>query len=170
MNQSEPILQAIQIVRQFMDLKQDQVVLYNQGWKIPADERLYISFGALTTRPYGSTKTHRDSDDGKTLLEVITLNSQEVWSINVYSYDLDVVARKEEIIMSFNSDAAQQSMEKYSYKLPLLPLAFRDLSGLEGARRLYRFQADVAVLRARKRENIVQYYDKFDSPQLVINP
>lgn len=167
---SEPIMQAMQIVQGFMGLASGQVVFYNQGWKIPTDERMYISFGLLASRPYGSSRTYEDAADGSALVEVITLNTQEVWSINVYSYGLEAPARKEEVVMAFNSTAAEQSMEAYSYKLPLLPLNFRDLSGLEGSRRLYRFQADVAVLRARKRENIVQYYDKFDSPRLVINP
>lgn len=72
--------------------------------------------------------------------------------------------------MALNSTLAQQMMEKHAFKLATLPVSFRDLSGLEGASRLYRFQADVALLRVRRKENVVQYYDKFAGPALIINP
>lgn len=160
----------VQIIREFMRLANDQVVVYNQGWKIPPDNRLYISVGLLGSKPYASSKAYEDSPDGKALLEVISLNSQELYSLNIYSYDMSVLERRDEVVMALNSTLAQQMMEKHSFKLATLPTSFRDLSGLEGASRLFRFQADVALLRVRRKENVVQYYDKFAGPSLIINP
>lgn len=169
MGNNDTINLLVQIIRSFLNVANDQVVVYNQGWKIPADRRLYVSVGLLATRPFGSSRSYEDSPDGTKLLEVITLNAQEVFSINIYSYDAEAIQRKDEVIMSFNSTNAQQVMEEFSFKLASLPQSLTDLSELEGAARLYRFQANVAVLRARRKENVVQYYDKFQQPSLVIN-
>lgn len=170
MGTNDTINHLVQIIRSFMGLKNDQVVVYNQNWKVPADGRLYVSVGLLSTRPFGSTKGYEDSADGKKLLEVICLNSQETFDINIYSYSGEAIAQKDEVVMAFNSTLAQQLMEQFSFKLASLPQSLKDLSDLEGAARLFRFQASVAILRARRKENVVQYYDEYQQPSLIINP
>lgn len=160
----------IELFRSFMGLDTEQVVLYNQDWKIPADQRLYLSVGFLSERPYGSSRGYQNSDDGKALLEVLELHSQEVYSVNVYSFGPEALARKEEVLLAFHSTQAEQLMETYSFKLPNLPLSFTDVSQVEGAARLNRYQITFAVLRTRSRTNVVQYYDKFSDPSLLINP
>lgn len=170
MGNNDTIHLMVQIIRSFLKLENDQVVVYNQGWKIPEDRRLYVSVGLLFTKPFGSKRGYEESPNSDALLEVLTLNQQEMFSINVYSYDDDLIEQKDDVLLSFNSTLAQQVMEKYSFKIASLPVSMTDLSALEGASRLYRFQANVAVLRARRKENVVQYYDKYKDPALIINP
>lgn len=160
----------VQIIREFLNFKNDQVVVYNQGWKIPADSRVYVSVGLVSSRAFGSRRSYEDSPDGKSLLEVIILNTQELISLNVYSFSEDAIEAKDAVMAALHSTLGEQLMEQYQFKLASIPTPMQDLSGLEGASRLYRFQATVAVLRGRRKENVVQYYDDFPTPKLILNP
>lgn len=161
---------VIELIRKFMALEKEQVVLYNQNWKVPTDKRIYISVMFRGEKPYGSAKHYEDRPNE--LVEIITLNSQETYAIDVYSFGPEALDRKEEVLMAFNSTLAQQMQEQHGFKLPLLPLSFRDLSHIEGASNLNRYQLDVAVLRSRQKENVVQYFDQYQIPPktLIINP
>lgn len=163
---------VIELIRVFMGLDRDQVVLYNQNWKIPTDTRLYIAVAFRGEKPYSTVKEYMNNEEGTALIEVISLSSQETYTITVYSFGPDALERKEEVLMAFNSTLAQQLQEKYGFKLPLLPLSFLDLSDIEGASRLNRYETNVAVLRVRSKTNIVQYFDQFENPpkNILINP
>jgi len=163
---------VIELIRTFMQLERDQVVLYNQNWKVPTDDRLYIAVAFRSEKPYGSSKEYMNNEDGTALVEVISFNSQETYTISVYSFGPEALERKEEVLMAFNSTLAEQIQEKYGFKLPLLPLSFLDLSDIEGASRLNRYETNVAVLRVRSKTNIVQYFDQFENPpkNILINP
>lgn len=165
---SDTIYYLVQIIRDFVGLERDQVVVYNQNWKIPPDKRLYVTVGLLYTKPYGSVRTYEERDGA--LVEVINLNTQETYDLNIYAYDREALVNKDEVIMALNSTLSQQVQEQFSFKLAKLPTSLKDLSALEGSSNLYRFQADVALLRARRKENVVQYFDKYSNPSLIINP
>ena len=166
---TNPINVVIELIRSYMRLAQAQVVLYNQAWKIPPDNRLYISVGLLSETPYGSSCTYEENDEHTALLEVVQLNTREIYSINAYSYGPDALARKDEIIMAFHSTLAQQLQEKYAFKFANLPLSFVDTSAVEGAARLNRYTISLAALCARRKTSVVQYYDKVGQ-SMIINP
>lgn len=168
----EPINRIVELLRGFMELKPARCMLYNQRWKLPEDDGIYVTVALLTSKPYGSTKSYETSLDGSALLEIIELRIQETYSINIFSRSQDALNRKEEVVMAFNSTAAQQMCEAHALKLATLPVSFVDTSLLEGAARLNRYTVTMAILRGTSKTNIVQYFDHFDNPprKLLINP
>lgn len=156
------------LIRDYMSLDRDQVVLYNQKWKIPADSRLYISVGMLAIKFYAPCTAHEPCDEG--LKEIVSVNSQETYSINVMSRSQEALERNNEVIMAFNSTMGQQLCDAQSVKLARLPLGMNNISQVEGTAILNRFVCTITALCARSQERIVQYYDKFQTTELVINP
>lgn len=165
-----PINLTVELLRNYMRLARSQVVLYNQGWKIPPDQDLYISVGLLNERPYGSSCSYHHNEDHTALLETVQLNVQEVYSINAYSFGPEALNRKDELVMAFHSTMAQQLQEKHGFKYANIPVAFTDTSYAEGAARLNRYTLTINALCARRKTTVVQYYDKFSNEALIINP
>lgn len=170
--QISPTTAVINGLRDFMELRAEQVVLYNQKWKNPNDDRLYIVVAYLNSKPFGSNREYRDSDTGEALLEILTLYTQETLSIHAFSRNQEAYDRKEEILMFLNSTAAQQAQERLGFKLATLPASFVDTSETEGAGRINKYTITLNLLRMTQKENIVQYYDKFpdSTKKLLINP
>src|ERR1700694_5513757 len=98
----EPINNVVELIRSFMNLELDQVVLYNPNWTVPSDDRLYITVAFLAGRPYGGSRTYAMNDAATQLVETTTLNSREDYSINIYSRTDEALRRKEEMLMAFN--------------------------------------------------------------------
>jgi len=170
--QISPVLQLINALRSFMDLRENQVVLYNQKWKNPNDDGLYIFFALIGTKPYGNTREYQNSDDNEALLEILTVHTQETYSIHVYSRSQAAWDRKEEVLLFLNSTAVQQIQEAVGFKLATIPVSFVDTSETEGAGRINKYTITVNLLRMVQKENVVQYYDKFpdSNKKLLINP
>jgi len=159
------------LLRGYMVLERDQVVVYNQKWKIPADDRLYITVASLgPEKQYGATVDLHDSADESALVEDIAIASQEMIGIDIYSRSQEAIQRKEEVMMALASTAMQQLCEQWAIKVARIPLTFVDTSGLEATARLNRFHLAFAVLRTRTRSSVVQFYDTFQKPKLVIEP
>lgn len=169
MDKPDVINLLVQVIRSCLKFENDQVVVYNQGWKIPDDKRTYVSVALLSSKPFGSRRNYKETPDA--LVEVVTVNSAEVYAIDVFSFNpMLTMADASRVIAAFNSTLAQQVMEEHSFKMPTLPTSFIDVSGVEGASRLTRFRANFPVLRARSHETAVEYYDKFSGPALILNP
>lgn len=159
------------LLRAYMELTTNQVVVYNQKWKIPPDDRIYITVAAIgPQRPYGATAETRLSADAKQLLEDVAIPTREMIGVDIYSRSQDAVNRKEEILMALASTAMQQLCEQYAMKAARIPLTFVDLSAIEGVARLNRFHLAFAVLRTRMKTSVIESYDTFPKPNLVIEP
>lgn len=166
------------LIRAYMGLDTEQVVVYNQKWRIPADGRVYVTVGYLAQKPYAANPVYETfgqtpaNPGGVGLKEVVTVNSQETFSINLFSRSDEAIMRKDEIPACLASTAAQQLCEANSIKLGRIPVSMADLSGLDGAAILNRFVITINALCARSQERVVQFYDKFPQPDplVVINP
>lgn len=174
---SEPISilgEIVILIRGFMQLEREQVVQYNQDWKVPPDDRLYISVGFLASRPYGNnTTTAPDNTDPENpkLVETTSINERALLTVDVYSFSDEALLRKAEVLMAFGSTAGQQLAERLSLKLGKIPDAFNDLSGVEGAARINRYNLSLPVLYVTSKSSIIEYFDKFTvPPALVVNP
>lgn len=161
------------LLRAYMELTTEQVVVYNQKWKIPNDDRLYITVSSIgPNKSYGATVAQADGPDKQNpaLIETVAVATREMIAIDIYSRGQGAVDRKEEILMALASSPMQQLCEEYAIKVARIPLTFADLSGIEGVARLNRFHLAFAVLRTRTKSTAIVYYDQFAKPGLVIEP
>jgi hypothetical protein len=148
------------IVKEFLGLADDQVVIYNQKWNIPTDSRLYVVVSLASTMPYSASK--KPLGGTSSLSNKHTLNTQETLKIDLLSAGQDAVARMPEVIMALGSDYSQSLQELHGFKLATIPTSVQDTSAAEVTRMLFRTTVEVKVLRAYNISKTVAYYDKFE--------
>ena len=156
-----------QILIHELPIDSERVNLYNQKFVIPTDEAWYIVIERGPSKMISSRNTLVDLGAGQGLQEVMDLNTQDQYTIGVFSRNLDALNRKEEIIMALGSVYAQQIQEKYSFRIFKNP-SLTDLSELEGAALLYRFDISVIVHSWRQKVKDADFYDAF-SAQVRVN-
>ncbi len=160
------------LLRAYLGLETDQVAVYNQKWKVPADARLYLVVSSVgPQRAFGAMTRQYDSTDGKQLLEDASVSSREMIGVDLYSAGQAAVDQKEQVLAALASTAMQQLCEAYSIKVARIPITFVDASEVEGTTRLNRFHLAFAVLRTRTTTRTIAYYSDFTGqPALAINP
>lgn len=147
------------IIVEEMEMDPERVNIYNQKFLIPTDDSLFIVIEYKGAPQIISSRNILDT----TLTEPIEnqdLNLQEFINIGLFSRNLDAIRRKEEAVMALSSQYAQSIQEENSFKI--FPNAhIEDLSYLEGAALLYRFDVALIVHAWYHKEKKNEYYDSF---------
>ena len=170
----------VKLIKDQLVLDNNHVVTYNQRVPIPPDDGIFVAIGIKGERLYGTStgyeqgtipSTQLDQPQTPVLNEVLTQNTQEIYSIQIMSRNNDARARRHEIVFALNSTQAEQMQEKYGFKIGNQPTTFNDVSMGEGASRLTRYALTFNVLSAYGRTLPVDYYDSFaGSPELITQP
>jgi hypothetical protein len=147
------------IVKQYLELCDDQIWIYNQKKNIPTDSRLYVvvSYGGAT--PYANTKRHGGADG---LKAEHAQHVQESIKIDLLSASTAAVDRVCEVLGALLSDYSQSIQERYGLQIAAKPSQIQDTSAAEVTRNLFRTTIDVKVLRAYTQLKSVAYYDQFE--------
>lgn len=177
---SPELLQIIvDIIRTEMDLASDQVVIYNQQWVVPNDNRLYVSINLMGTKPYANNRSYSqtvgtDALTGNTnaliLQEEQSINTADILSIHVYSYGSQARVRRNEIMFAMNSTYAEQQMEANSFSIGPVPTSFVDVSEPAGTEILNRYAITFNVIYGQSITSPVAYYDQFPIGKPAIQP
>ena len=88
--------------------------------------------------------------------------------INVYSYDFQAMTLKDKISMAFKSYTAEKKQELYAFKIQN-QLNWRNINEIDGDKILYRFNTNINVLSMVKNENIIDFYNKQNLTNIIIN-
>ena len=154
-----PIEVIRDIIVHVLDLDDDRAAIYNQKWNIPDDDDLFVFVEYKFGNPLGNNlKYANESDVFQTEARIVIA---EHITIGVYSRGLDAMKRKEEVLAAINSDYARQMMEQYSFKVMGRNAPIKDLSYVEGAARIFRFDIDLVLLSKYKIVTDVDYFSKF---------
>lgn len=142
-----------------MALDDERANIYDEKWKIPKDEGLFVTVELKSAVAFANRKAHEENEAGG-LDQVQTVNAQERYVVGVFSRDLSAYLRKEEVAMAMSSDYAQRVMEDNSFRVSRV-LPALDLSNLEASAMLRRFDVEVVVLAWYEKRSAVRYYDTF---------
>ena len=154
-----PIEVMRDIVVHELGLDDDRAAVYNQKWNIPDDDDLFIFVEYKYGNPLGNNlKYANESDVFQTEARIVMA---EHITIGIYSRGLDALKRKEEVLAAINGNYARQMMEKYSFRVMGRNAPIKDLSYVEGAARIFRFDIDLILLSKYKITREVDYFDKF---------
>jgi len=167
---SKEIIKIIALILEHeLNLKNDQVVLTNQKFNIPPDDRLYVAVELMGSRPFGVKTAYEADPITGELLEVQSVNCQEMYSVLAYSKGPTARQRNWEIAPALVSTFAQQQQEEHSFKIGYLP-RMTDVSGLDGTSRLNRYRLTFVALVAYRKTKPVEYFDQFAQPTIISNP
>lgn len=141
-----------------LPISSERVNLYNQKFKIPPDKGMYVVIERGPSKVISSQS--RPVPDTEGLVEEMEVYSRDTYIVGVFSQSLEAMDRKEEVVMALGSIYAEQVQEKYSFKIAR-NMPIEDLSFLEGAAILYRFNVTVQVFSSKKKTVRREFYDTF---------
>lgn len=166
----EPIKVVADILQAELGLKPDQVLLYNQKFDIPPDDRLYLSLAVMGSRTFGSNTRYQSDPVSNDLTETQNVNRQEMYSLLFYSRSSESRIRNWEVPAALVSTFSQQMQEKNSLKIAQVPTAMLDVSEVDGTARLNKYSLTFNVLAAYTKTKPTQYFDRFSEPEIITNP
>lgn len=157
----------IDIIQERMSLDDGQIWVRSQNRKIPADTKLYVIVGMVSTS-VGSSNTYMEERIINTLTRQVEINrvqTLENIQIDILSRSNDAITRRWEIIAALKSIYAQQKQELNYFKICREPASFLDTSSAEGSSQLNRFTITIPCFVWYKKETVLEeeydYYDDF---------
>ena len=158
----EPIKIIGDILKNCMSLTDEQIWIYNQDFKIPETSGLFILLQYGDSQNYSSTNEFVPADEGtEGAQETIAVLNKESYIINVVSKNDEARQRKEEVIMSLNSNYSQDQQGLYQFQIARVTNSFTNVSELEGAGMLNRFALNISLLAHYSKTIDTVYYDDF---------
>ena len=141
-----------------MGLDDSRIFLYGQPYVIPEDNGLFVILEYKYSKVYSSRNLNTAKVSA--LTQEQNINTQEYLTVQLFSRNWDAYRRKEEAALALKSFYAQQSQEKYSYKLSVNPQII-DLTSIEASAMLYRYDVPVVLLTAYQKIKPVLWFDSF---------
>ena len=155
----------IDILKDRMTLADGQIWVRSQNRKIPADTKLYLIVGMISTQ-INSAQTYMEEQiiDGLTKqVEVNRVQTLENIQIDILSRSNDAITRRWEIIAALKSIYAQQKQEANFFKICRESVSFLDTSSAEGSSQLNRFTLTIPCFVWYKKETVLNdTYDNYD--------
>lgn len=161
----EPDLILADIIAEEMSLDADRVVVYDQNFKPPKDEDIYVVIAFQSGHQIGSNKRF----DPDTNEENQYVSVSETYNIEITSKNRDAQTRKYEVTMALDSTYSQQKQEEEQVSIFRSPRIL-DISFIEGAFSLHRFRIPVIINSTKTLEKSVEYFDKFQANEEAIEP
>lgn len=148
-------------------LPEGRVNFYNQKFKIPDDPNLFVTLSYTGSKIYANRSNYNVNNDPQ-YNETIDLAVMESISINLMSKNLQALQVKEFFVMALTSYASEQIQEANGFKIfNIAPI--NDLSSLEGAAELFRFEIPIKLLAWYQNVTLADYYNVFDF-SIIVDP
>lgn len=165
----------VNLIQSYMDLPdnygQDNlgndipcVSIANQNLKLFNTPKMQITIKTLSSNVFASKCYNRtvEIEGQEVYQEIVDLNDQKIIQIDVFSRNNEALERYNEVQLALNSTLAQESQEKYHFKIAHISTAI-NLSGLDGGSEINRFSIRINVLSWEQKIKSVSYYDKFEA-------
>ena len=156
-----------------MGLEKDQIWIYNQKVDIPNDKRIYVVVSLKSETVIGNNieaKTESGIYD-----EVIWSNVVSDVGIELFSYNVNALNRRYDVLSSMRSTYSVQKQEELNFNIGRRPVAFFDSSFLAPTAKLYSFYFMYRITHVENSAKPIDYFDDFsradmsDKKNLKIN-
>lgn len=171
----------VEIIRDYMGLPSGQIVVRDQNFKVPNDQKIYVVVGMVDSRPYsaqsfidsssisepnyvfdGDDAVYDGADrviDGFTYIDTVIEKTRtqlrENIQIDIMSRDKKAILQRNEVYLAVNSIRAKQAQEKYNFKIARIPTNFINTSAAEGGSNINRFTMTIPCLVWYEKETIL---------------
>ncbi len=149
----------VDVIRHELNLADARVNVYNVKFDIPNDPYLFIGVEYKFSKTFASKSETPNCGTG-VFQEKQGLNTQEHYSVILFSRNLDALSRKEEAVMALGSVYARQQGDTYGFRIARIA-PIQDLSGLEGAAILYRLEIGIVMLCRYEKIKSIPWYSTF---------
>ena len=142
-----------------MGLEKDQIWIYNQKVDIPNDKRIYVVVSLKSETVIGNNieaKTESGIYD-----EVIWSNVVSDVGIELFSYNVNALNRRYDVLSSMRSVYSVQKQEELNFNIGRRPVAFFDSSFLAPSAKLYAFYFMYRITHVENSAKPIDYFDDF---------
>ena len=155
------VLKAVcDILKIGMNLQDDQIWIYNQKIDIPNDKRIYVVVSLKNETVIGNNIEEKNVVNGEE--EVVWSNIVSDVGIELFSYNVNALNRRYEVLSSMRSTYSVQKQEELNCNIGRRPIAFFDSSFLAPTARLYSFYFMYRITHVENSANReIEYYDDF---------
>ena len=144
------------ILRTYMDLPENRVVIYNGNFDAPKDPHVYILIAYQSGQPLGV----KNSFEGEK--ETASVVMHNTYAVEIVSKNREAMERKEEILMALHSQIGLSIAEENNVRLWRSGMIL-DLSAIEGASALSRYRVNIVVSNLKEKETPIDVYEHFPS-------
>jgi len=153
---SEPDLILADIIATEMNLDSDRVVVYDQNFKAPKDQDIYITIALQSLRIIGNNNRF----NSETNEEEQYISISETYNVEITSKNRDAMDNRFGVNLAIKSTYSQQKQEENNIRI------FRtntnlDLSFIEGTSSLHRCRIPVIINSTKLENKAIDYYDKY---------
>lgn len=167
----KPDIILCDIITNELGIDPTRIVVYNQNWKSPKDDEIYIVVSESTSRIIGNNNRFEPADseaEPPTVdREVKTVSDSTTYNIEITSKNTDAKYRKSEILMSLGSDYSEQQQELNNIRI-FRTSQILDLSLIDGSSALHRYRIPVIINSVRTKETPIVTYDKQQALDIAI--
>lgn len=154
------------IIQKELELDDDQVIIGNERFDPPNDNRLYATVLLSDGKPLSNR--NKNEAVGDDLVEVQGITMREMLTINIMSSSIEALSKRYEVVMALKSNYAKRSMEANSFSIGQIPTTMANVSELEGASIPYKFNISTFVTFAIQKVKAVEFFDQHNY-DLTIN-
>ena len=147
------------IIKNQLNLQDDQVWIYNQKVDIPNDKRMYVVVSLDDEEVFGANLESKNIEEG--LEEDTLINVKTNISINTFSAGMECIKRKYDIIGAMRSVYSLQQQEKLSMQIARIPRVMMDASFATPTERLFSYHYEYSIMHVENVTHNVDFYDDF---------
>lgn len=147
------------ILKVGMNLQDDQIWIYNQKVDIPNDKRLYVVVSLKSETVIGNNIEEKSVSSRED--EVVWSNVVSDIGIELFSYNVNALNRRYDVLSSMRSTYSVQKQEELNCNIGRRPIAFFDSSFLAPSAKLYSFYFMYRLTHVENSARPIEYYDDF---------
>lgn len=157
----EPDLVLADIITTEMAIPAERVVLYDQNYKAPKDDDIYIIISTGADKIISNTNRFDPVENKQ--VQKITKNT--TYNIEITSRNDTAKTRRAEVLMAINSNNAIKQMEDNNIRI-FRTSTIQDLSFIEASSSLHRYRISVIINNMETKISDTDYYDDFQTPEV----
>lgn len=161
----KPDIILCDIITTVLSLTASRVVVYNQNFRAPNDDNLYIVVSEGPTRIIGNTNRFDHVNDK----EIKCVAISTTYNIEITSRNTDAKYRAPEVVAALSSVYCEQKQEENKIRI-FRTNQITDLSFIEGRSALHRYQIPVIINSVQRYEKAITTYNQFPGPTILAEP
>ena len=154
------------ILKVGMGLENDQIWIYNQKVDIPNDKRVYVVVSLKSETVIGENIEVKPENK---MDEVVWSNIVSDVGIELFSYNVNALNRRYEVLSSMRSTYSVQKQEELNCNIGRRPIAFFDSSFMAPSAKLYSFYFMYKITHVENSAKQIDYFDNFKEADIKIN-
>lgn len=157
----------VDIIRQYIGLDQDQVIIYNQKFTLPPDSRAYIAVREVYTTTLG--KSRATYSQGTVLENEQTLLLSSNIDVSIYTSSLQEFEKRHLINMALSSVYSERQQELNGFKIGLNPTNMANAYNVDGSKIPYFSNLNYNVQYKITRVEDVPYFNGIEIAGVITN-